>query len=403
MSAPATPADALERRREVLDLTGWGLPFRLWQPHNLCFWVYVVFVSLGALHFVSYFGNGAGVLAAGLGAGAAATALYGLVFLAILRLGDHYERQPRKLVFTAFVWGAIPATFLFALTANTAMLAIYPKLFGQAFGADWAAALTAPFTEETSKAAGFILLLGLAPKLIRTPYDGVFIGAFIGLGFQLFEDVLYDFNSTIVGFGADQVNAALGTFVLRAGSGIFSHTLFSALFCCGLIYAIGTPIQRRRLALGIGLMVLAMIAHATWDAAPALAGASPIAFLGVIAFSVLALVLLFAVMRKTSGQEREFLRAVLEPEVANGTLTEDELDAACAPRKQRKRYIRAGKGHRAHHNAKHVLHASFDLAHEIAKAHGQDSPGVEHERAEIARVRALPVAPQPPSPATPAA
>ena len=175
------------------------------------------------------------------------------------------------------------------------------------------------------------------------------------------------------------------------------------MFCCGLIYAIGTPIQRRRLALGIGLMVLAMIAHATWDAAPALAGASPIAFLGVIAFSVLALVLLFAVMRKTSGQEREFLRAVLEPEVANGTLTEDELDAACAPRKQRKRYIRAGKGHRAHHNAKHVLHASFDLAHEIAKAHGQDSPGVEHERAEIARVRALPVAPQPPSPATPAA
>ena len=40
--------------------------------------------------------------------------------------------------------------------------------------------------------------------------------------------------------------------------------------------------------------------------------------------------------------------------------------------------------------AKHVLHASFDLADEIAKAHGQDSPGVEHERAEIARVRAAP-------------
>jgi hypothetical protein len=42
-------ADALERRREVLDLTGWGLPFRLWQPHSLCFWLYVVFVVLGAL------------------------------------------------------------------------------------------------------------------------------------------------------------------------------------------------------------------------------------------------------------------------------------------------------------------------------------------------------------------
>ena len=398
-----TPADALQRRREVLDLTGWGRPFRLWQPHNLCFWVYVVFVALGVLHFVRYFGNGAGVVAAGLGAGAAATALYGLVFLAILRLGDHYERQPRNLVFTAFVWGAAPATFLFALTANTAMLAIYPKLFGQAFASDWAPALTAPFTEETSKAAGFILLLGLAPRLIRTPYDGVFLGAFIGLGFQLFEDVLYDYNSAIAGFGADQVNAALGTFGLRAVSGIFSHTLYSALFCCGLVYAIGTPIQRRRLGLGIGLMLLAMLTHGTWDAIAAIGGGAPIGFLGVIAFSVLALVLLFVVMRRTSGQEREFLRAVLQPEVANGTLTEAELDAVCAPRRQRKRFIGAGKGHRAHHNAKYVLHASFDLAHEIAKAHGQDSPGVEHERAEIARVRALPVAPQPPSPATPSA
>ena len=384
----ATPAaDALQRRREVLDLTGWGLPFRFRQPHNLCFWLFVVFTVLGALHLIRYFGGGASVVATGLGAGATATTLYGLAFLAILRLGDHYERQPRNLVFTAFVWGAVPATFLFALTANTAMLAIYPKLFGQAFASDWGPALTAPFTEETSKAAGFILLLGLAPRLIRTPYDGVFIGAFIGLGFQLFEDVLYDYNSALRGFGADQVNAALGTFALRAASGIFSHTLYSALFCCGLVYAIGTPLQRRRLGLGIGLMILGMLAHGSWDAIAAIGGRSPLGFVFVIAFSVLALVLLFAVMRRTGRRERDFLRAVLAPEVANGTLTQAELDAVCAPRKQRKRYIRAGKGHRSHHDAKHVLHASFDLAHEIAKAHGQDSPGVEHERGEIARVR----------------
>lgn len=137
-------------------------------------------------------------------------------------------------------------------------------------------------------------------------------------------------------------------------------------------------------------MILAMLAHGTWDGIAAIGGGSPLGFLGVIAFSVLALVLLFVVLRKTGRQEREFLRAVLQPEVTNGTLTQPELDAVCAPRKQRKRYIRAAKGHRAHRNAKHVLHASFDLAHEIAEAHGQESPGVEHERQEIARVRTAP-------------
>jgi protease PrsW len=389
-TAPAVPGGAPARRREVLELSGWGLPFRLWQPHNLCFWLYVVFVVLGLLRLIGYFADGASVVGAGLGAGAAATAAYGLIFVVILRLGDHYERQPRSLALTAFVWGALPATFLFAIAANTAFLDIYPKLFGQAFAADWGPALTAPFTEETSKAAGFVLLLGLAPRLVRTPYDGVFLGAFIGLGFQLFEDVLYDYNSAIAGFADDQVGAALGTFALRAASGLFSHALYSALFCCGLIFAIGTAVQPRRLGLGIGLMVLAMVAHGTWDAIGAIGGSATFGFFGVVAFSVFAMALLFVVMRRTAVQEREFLRAVLEPEVANGTLTQAELDGVCASRRQRRRFIRSGHGHQAHRSAKHVVRAAFDLAHEIALARGADSPGVAHERAEIARVRAMP-------------
>ena len=171
----------------------------------------------------------------------------------------------------------------------------------------------------------------------------------------------------------------------------FFYTLYSALFCCGLIYAIGTPIQRRRLGLGISLMALAMLSHGTWDALAAIGGAAPIGFFAVLLFSVLTLVLLFVALRRTVGQEREFLRAILEPEVANGTITQAELEAVCASRRQRKRFVRAGKGHRAHHGAKHLLRASFDLAHEIAKAQGQDTPGVRHERSEIARVRMSPL------------
>lgn len=384
--------DALERRRRALEETGWGLPFRLVQPQNLCFWLYVALVGVGLVRLVGYFSQGASVVGAGLAAGAVATAAYGLLFVVLLRRGDHYERQPRSLVLAAFVWGAVPASFLFALTANTAMLSLYPKLFGQAFAADWAPALTAPFTEESSKAAGFVLLLALAPRLVRTPYDAVFLGAFIGLGFQLFEDVLYDYNSAIEGFGADQVGAVFGTFGLRAVSGIFSHTLYSALCCCGVLFLAGTPLQRRRVGAGIGLVVLAMVAHGTWDAIGALGGSTPLGFLGVILFSTSTLVVLFRLLRWTGGTERDELRAVLAPEVANGTLTPEELEAVCAPRRQRKAYVRSGHGHRSHRHARHVLHASFDLAHELALARGEDSAGVEHERREIARLRGAPAA-----------
>jgi hypothetical protein len=37
--------------------------------------------------------------------------------------------------------------------------------------------------------------------------------------------------------------------------------------------------------------------------------------------------------------------------------------------------------------AKHVLEATGDLADEIASSYAVDSPGVEHARAEIARLR----------------
>ena len=87
--------------------------------------------------------------------------------------------------------------------------------------------------------------------------------------------------------------------------------------------------------------------------------------------------------------------------VENGTLRPEELEALCTPKRERKRFIRAGKGRTNHHAAKHVLRAALDLGHELAAAGGNDSPGVARERAEIARLRGK-VAPAASTGATPA-
>ncbi len=388
---PPVPADALATRRRALELTGWGQPFRFVQPHNLCFWVFAGLTIVGLVHMVRYFGPGAADFGEALGAAAGALVVYGLIFVAFLRLTDHYERQPRKLVLTAFLWGGVAATFAFALTANEAMLPIYTKLFGQAFASDWAPALTAPFTEETSKAAGFVLLIGLAPRLVRSPYDGVFLGAFIGLGFQLFEDLLYSYNTAVTAFGVDQTGSSLGTFGLRAASGVFSHTLYSALFCCGIVFVMGSPIQRRRVGLGIGLMLLAMVAHGSWDGAAAVGGGTPLGLVGAVLLGIVALVAVIIALRRTAPQEGRYLRDILRPEVANGTISEAELDAVTASRKLRRRFARrSGHGHAAHRRARHVTRATFDLAHELARSGGEESAGVAHERSEIARLRGGP-------------
>ena len=42
-------ADQLQRRQETLEISGWGLPFRFFQPHNPCFWAFVALTIWGVI------------------------------------------------------------------------------------------------------------------------------------------------------------------------------------------------------------------------------------------------------------------------------------------------------------------------------------------------------------------
>ena len=167
--------------------------------------------------------------------------LFCVAFLWFLHHADRWERTPPTLALAAFIGGGVAAPFGIAITGNGAIMSIYEKLFGQAWATDWQAGLTAPFVEETSKGAIVLLLMGLAPVVIRTVSDGLIVGAYVGLGFQILEDVFYAQNAAFEQFGANQSEAVLHIFVLRAVTGIPSHALYTALFGAGSIYLLGTP------------------------------------------------------------------------------------------------------------------------------------------------------------------
>ena len=76
------------------------------------------------------------------------------------------------------------------------------------------------------------------------------IGAFIGLGFQIVEDISYAMNSAASQFCANQVGASLQTVYLRTVVGVSAHILYSAIFCAGLIYVLGTAEQPRACRVG---------------------------------------------------------------------------------------------------------------------------------------------------------
>jgi hypothetical protein len=272
--------------------------------------------------------------------------------------------------------------------ANNAVISLWGKTYGQQFAADWAAALTAPFVEELAKGSGLILLLLLAPRLIRTAFDGLIVGAFLGLGFQIFEDVIYGINSAYNDFGSDAVGASARTSVMRVVVGVTSHWTYSAIFCAGVIYLIGRPDEPRRVGRGLFLMVSAMGLHGLWDATGGLANISTILFPITYLFVPTALLGLFVwIYKRSVVTERRWMRALLEPEVALGVLTEADVDAVVGTRKERKAYVKAHDGHHGHVQAKRTLHAAGDLAEQLAEDGGADTDQVRFARSEVHRVR----------------
>jgi protease PrsW len=264
---------------------------------------------------------------------------------------------------------------------NDAFRSILAKTVSIEFMQAWSAGLTAPWSEEIVKMLPVVLLIGLAPHVMRCAFDGFIIGAISGLAFQVFEDVAYVYGSAAANFGqAEYGTSTLGIRPLLSTG----HWVWSALCGAGLIYLIGRPAEEPRRALGIGLILWAMFLHWFWDSSAALFGGATWVIGLYLPLTIICLVSFIWVYRMTVVKEREWARMLLAAEVDRGFITTDELDAAVGSRKVRRRFVKSQPSHR---RAKHILAATTDLADEIASSYAHDTPQVEHSRAEIVRLR----------------
>jgi protease PrsW len=382
----AIPDDLLQRRQTAIARSGWGARVRLLQPHNACFWVYLALVASGLWYVITTVQSTGGAFNDAYSTALVTSGLFAAAFLFWLHAADKWERTPARLAVAAFIGGGFAAPFGIAIVGNDAVVSLYSKVFGQAWATDWQAGLSAPFVEETSKGAIFLLLMGLAPVVIRTATDGLIVGAYVGLGFQILEDIFYAQNEAFSQFGAHQTDAVLQIFVLRAVTGVSSHALYTALFGAGLIYLISTPAQPRRTKRGLLLVLTAIVLHGLWDSAAAIGGPT-FGVLVLFATTIFCLAALLLAIRWAGRRERHFMYDVMAPEVARGTITEAELAALTGYNKAE----RAALKHRAkgvsRGRERHVLRAARDLAADLAAANGRDDPEVVHSRAEIARLR----------------
>jgi RsiW-degrading membrane proteinase PrsW (M82 family) len=371
-----------EDRRLAIEQSGWGEDFRFVQPRNLAFWVYCALIVAGAYVLSGQISIAAAAYSGALISGIIAFGLLAVVYLWFIHYEDRYTTVPRELAATGFLWGFVAATGAFALYANDAVMSLYAKSFGASFAFDWGAALAAPVDEELAKGAGVLLLLILAPKLIRSPFDGLILGAFVGLGFQISEDISYAWIGAANAFG--DVGVAWSTIVVRTLSSIPSHWMYTGIFGAGLIWFLGRPDVPARRGLGAGLMLTAMLMHGLWDGSAAIAGNSVFGWIVPLAVASVLISVFVWIYENTNHVEREWMHELMAREVEVGVVTPAELNVLAGTRSTLRGYVGSQPNPRT---ARNVLEAETDLAHQIARDGGAETAAVQQARAAVSQAR----------------
>ncbi|MEV7091037.1 PrsW family intramembrane metalloprotease [Streptomyces sp. NPDC093085] len=261
MTAPATAPPAPSRIRSLL--TSVRSSWRQWPA----VWAFTVLCLIGLFLLLRDFGPVIRVFPG--------SALLALVLLAVtLGIGEAllsrlrpFRAPPPLWAWSGILWGATAAAGC-AVTANTGLQGVWYRTAGIGFGAEWAAALTAPLNEELLKVCGVALIALAARPLVRGPLDGFFLGAFTGLGFQAMENWTYAMNALLLGGGVDGTTDIAQSFVTRVGvTGLGSHWAMTAVSGTGvgILLAHDDRPMRRRIAPAAGCLLTAMGMHWLFD------------------------------------------------------------------------------------------------------------------------------------------
>lgn len=179
----------------------------------------------------------------------------------LLVLIDRYEREPGRLLFVAFFWGAVIAAFL-SSTVND----FFHTWVTGIVGADRAHLLTpvlvAPIIEEISKAIALFILILFWHEEFDNVIDGIVYGALVGAGFAMTENFGYFTLAAVQG----GMSGLVQSIYLRSFLGGFNHAAFTAAAGAGFGYAReALSAEMQLLAPVIGL-VGAILQHIAWNA-----------------------------------------------------------------------------------------------------------------------------------------
>ena len=208
----------------------------------------------------------------------------------LLWWADRYEREPIISIMWAFAWGAFPACFLSIIFQSFA--------FSTVSGA---------FIEELFKLLG--LWLAFRRANIQSWMDGLILGGYIGLGFAVFEDILYAISES----------DATAIIVDRGIFSIFSHTFFSGIGSVIIVFGLLT----KRFWLQLIGFTVAFTLHLLWNTVLALELFSDTTSVFILIYAVIPPVVVITSAILLRSHEKKLLEFKGNIALRNGLISEE--------------------------------------------------------------------------------
>lgn len=170
-----------------------------------------------------------------------------IVIIVYIYYRDKYEKEPKKLLFKAFLFGmiiTIPLIFLEQLLTN--LFNSESKIISAFYNAFFVAALM----EEAFKYFVFYILIW-KNKNFNELFDGIIYAVYISLGFATVENILYVYS-----YGEN-------TGILRAFTAVPAHAIFAILM--GYYFGLAKYVEKARNKFLIMALVIPVIIHGIYD------------------------------------------------------------------------------------------------------------------------------------------
>jgi len=260
-----------------------------------------------------------------------------LLFATILYWIDRYEKEPRKLLFGSFVWGAAIAAG-FAFIVNTVLgMGIYLATGSETFSEIAAAALVAPPVEETIKGLAVLFVFLTFRSEFDSTLDGIIYAGITALGFAATENVYYIYN---YGYLESNYSGLLRVAFVRVILVGWQHPFYTAFIGIGLAGARLNRSMAMKLLLPIIGWSFAVGTHAAHNAlASLLSGIGGLVFVTMLdwsGWSIMVAIVIWALYR-----EKNWIKQYLLDEIKLGTISQAQYQIACSARLQGRTRLKA--------------------------------------------------------------